>query len=187
MTKTELRQQLLEIRRRLTAEARAEKSARIWARLEALEVYRKAKSVLFFVGFGSEVVTLPMIHAAIGQGKQVAAPKIIDGEEELELRRLTAPEQELLKGQMGILEPIASCPKVNVEEIELIIVPAVGWDETGYRIGYGGGYYDRLLARARDAYTIGIGFECQVVTSLPREAHDLPVFVLVTEEKIRNF
>jgi selenocysteine lyase/cysteine desulfurase len=62
----------------------------------------------------------------------------------------------------------------------LIIVPAVAWDETGHRVGYGGGFYDRLLARAADKLSIGIGFDCQVLPEVPREAHDLGVDMLAT-------
>ncbi len=187
MNKTELRQQILARRGHLTAEERARKSAAIGERLFALEEFKAAGCALFFVGFGSEVETLPMIRQALLQGKRVIAPKVRETKSELELRELRDPEVELHPGAMGILEPDETCPLVAREEIDLIIVPAVAWDEKGYRVGYGGGFYDRLLAKARDIPKVGIGFECQVVSEVPRKEHDLGVDVLVTESRVIRF
>jgi 5-formyltetrahydrofolate cyclo-ligase len=88
---------------------------------------------------------------------------------------------------MGIPEPDETCPPVPLEEVDCIIVPAVAWDEKGCRVGYGGGFYDRLLAMAGQTPKIGIGFECQVIKEVPRAEHDLPVDLLVTENRILRF
>ena len=147
MTKAELRQQILAQRAHLSPEERQAKSRAIGEGLFSLPEFGRAGRVLFFVGFGTEVVTLPMIVAALEQGKMVAAPKVKEDEAELQLRWLTDPQTQLQPGMMGILEPEDDCPLADVADFDLIVVPAVAWDQQGYRVGYGGGYYDRLLAQ----------------------------------------
>lgn len=187
MTKPELRKQILARRAALSGEERRAKSAAVQQRLLDLPEFQAAGRVLFFVSFSSEVETLPMIEQALRLGKEVAAPKVMAGQPELELRRLTDPQAQLQPGKLGILEPNDDCPLVSLAEADLIIVPAVAWDERGYRVGYGGGFYDRLLARAGDVPKIGLGFECQVISEVPRLAHDLGVDILVTEERVLRF
>jgi 5-formyltetrahydrofolate cyclo-ligase len=184
--KSQVRSALLWIRDRLPADARREKSVEIGTRLFADKDFMQAGTVLFFVGFGSEVETLPMIEAALRQGKRVVAPKVVKGKLDLELRRIERPEEELVAGAMGILEPREDCPEIPLEEIQLIIVPAVAWDEKGYRVGYGGGFYDHLLAQSK-ALRLGLGLECQILPKVPHYDKDLPVDKLITEDRLRKF
>jgi len=186
LTKVELRRLVLSKRGELTPEQRREKSAAIQERLFYLPEFQQAAVVLFFIGFGSEVDTLPMLEAALGQGKLVVAPKVLKGNSNLVLRQVAQPASQLQPGTMGILEPDNTCPEIALEEIPLIIVPAVAWEESGYRLGYGGGFYDRLLARSK-ALKVGLGFDCQVVEAVPRAAHDLPVDRLITESRVLEF
>lgn len=142
---------------------------------------------MFFVSFGSEVDTLPMIGQALAEGKRVAAPRA-----DPETRKLTAWEiqdigADLAPGAHGIREPKAHCDPVRVDEIEAVLVPAAAWGEDGYRVGYGGGYYDRFLGRLPRAWRIGLGLEVQVVPLVPHGGHDLPVQVLVTDAAVRRF
>jgi len=187
MTKAELRKEILCIRSQLSPEERRQKSAAIGARLFGLNEFQAAGKVLFFVNFGSEVETLPMIEEALLQGKLVVAPKVKSRQGEMELRRLDDPQTQLQPGIMGIPEPDETCPPVALEEIHLIIVPAVAWDEKGYRVGYGGGFYDRLLARAQGIPKAGIAFECQVIAEVPHTGHDLSVDLLITEKRTLRF
>ena len=96
-------------------------------------------------------------------------------------------EDDLAPGAHDIREPQAHCPVVPLEEIDVIIVPAAVWGEDGYRVGYGGGYYDRFLAQAPQTTRVGLGLELQVVPSVPHGPQDLPVEVLVTDERVRRF
>jgi len=187
LNKAELRKYILSLRAGLREEERREKSAAIGERLFALEEFRAAATVLFFVGFGSEVQTLAMIGEALLQGKRIAVPKVGSDKKDLELRELKDPRAQLRPGTMGILEPDETCPLVPLEEIDLIIVPAVAWDEKDYRLGYGGGFYDRLLARAGSISRVGIGFDCQVVAEVPHAQHDVGVEVLITESRLLRF
>jgi 5-formyltetrahydrofolate cyclo-ligase len=76
---------------------------------------------------------------------------------------------------------------VAAEEVEAVLVPGAAWGEDGYRVGYGGGYYDRFLGRVKQAHWVGLGLEVQVVPEVPHGARDLGVDVLVTEERVRRF
>jgi 5-formyltetrahydrofolate cyclo-ligase len=188
LTKLEVRKYVLLQRASLTAAERRRKSSAIAKRLFTLPEYLKAGSVLFFVGFDTEVITLPMLDQALRQRKTVIAPRLKKGRSgEMELRCLSDLPAQLAPGALGILEPDETCPMVPLEEIDLIIVPAVAWDETGHRVGYGGGFYDRLLARAAEKLCIGIGFDCQVLPQVPRDTHDLGVDMLITETRLLKF
>ena len=88
----------------------------------------------------------------------------------------------LIQHRYGMLEPDPALPEVAVDEANLIIVPGLGYTCRGYRLGYGGGYYDRLLAACGPAVTVGVCFEALVLEDMPQTAHDLPVEYLVTEE-----
>jgi len=93
----------------------------------------------------------------------------------------------LAPGAHNIHEPRPHCRPVPLGEIDAVIVPAAVWGEDGYRIGYGGGYYDRFLDRLPSAVRIGFGFEMQVVPEVPRSDNDLPVDILVTDARVRRF
>jgi 5-formyltetrahydrofolate cyclo-ligase len=187
MTKADQRQLALAARAHLSAEERALKSAAVWECLQTLPEYRSAARILYFVGFGTEVVTLPMIEAMLAQGKHVATPKVVADEPDMELRQVTQPAIQLQPGTMGILEPDDTCPLLSAQDFDLILVPAVAWDLQGYRVGYGGGYYDRLLAKTEQTPRIGIGFDCQVIDQVVRTEHDLGVDALVTESRVLRF
>ena len=90
---------------------------------------------------------------------------------------------ELQPAMLGIPAPPDSAPVLSPEELDLILVPALVYDRDGYRIGYGGGYYDRFLSSAR-AFTIGLGRERLMMDRLPKEAHDIAVECVVTEDKV---
>jgi len=142
---------------------------------------------MFFVSFGSEVDTLPIIRAALGAGKRVAAPRADPRGRSLEPCEVRDPNVDLVPGAHDIGEPRPHCRPVPVEEIDVVIVPAAVWGEDGYRVGYGGGYYDRFLARAPSAVRIGFGLELQVAPEVPHGEQDLPIDVLVTDRGVRRF
>ena len=143
--------------------------------------------MMFFVSFGSEVDTLPMIRRALAEGKRVAAPRADPKARALTACEIRDPEKDLAPGAHDIREPKAHCSPVDPEGIDVVIVPAAVWGEDGYRVGYGGGYYDRFLGRLRRARRVGLGLEMQVVPEVPHGAQDLPVEVLVTEAGVRRF
>lgn len=182
-----LRVALLKQRDALSASEIARRSVRVAERLWFLPEVGAASVMMFFISFGSEVDTVPMISRALTEGKRVAAPRV-----ERRLKRLMPYEVrdlqcDLEPGAYGILEPKRRLPVMPSDAIEIVLVPAVGWDEQGFRVGYGGGYYDRLLPELPRAVRIGLGFEMQVVPRVPRGQNDLPADVLVTDDRVRQF
>jgi len=185
--KSDLRRAILARREALPAEQVAEHSAMAGARLFSLPEFQDAHTVMFFVTFGSEIDTLPMIERALGEGKRVLAPRADPRTRRLLPCQVRSPAQDLASGAHGIREPKAGCPVTALDEVEVVIVPAAVWGDNGYRIGYGGGYYDRFLRQVPGAARVGLGMEVQVVASVPHGEHDLPVDVLVTEARVRRF
>ncbi len=185
--KSELRRTVLARRGALSAQEIRLRSAAAGSRLFALSEFKEAGLAMFFVSFGSELDTLPMIRQALIEGKRVAAPRAEWETRELVPCEIRDLEGDLEAGAHGIREPRPHCGVVGPEEIDLVLVPAAVWAEDGHRLGYGGGYYDRFLTRVSDARRIGLGLEVQVVAEVPHGEHDLPVEVLVTEARVRRF
>ena len=181
--KRALRTRVVAARDGLTAEERAERSAAIAARFATLPEARAAQTLLCFVTFGSEVDTAPVIDWALAQGKTVAAPRIV-APRTMEAHRLADPAHDLEEGKYGILAPRASLPLMAPEDFDLVLMPGSAFCADGGRMGYGDGFYDTYLARASDAQRIAVAFELQLVDRLPRETHDLPVHVIVTERRV---
>jgi 5-formyltetrahydrofolate cyclo-ligase len=125
-----------------------------------------------------------MIKEALKLGKMIAVP-IVEKEKTLSLSELKDFENELEVGKFGILEPkLEYRRRVNLEEVELVIVPGIAFDKNGNRIGYGGGYYDYLLKKMKDVSFIGLAYELQIVTQIPIEEKDISVHKIITEDRI---
>lgn len=166
-------------------ENKDELSREIVARCMALPEYQQAKTVLFYLDVRSEVRTRNDLDNALASGKKIVVPYCVDGE--LELFHLTNPE-ELAIGMYRILEPKAElrtvdAHKVDVKEIDLIIVPGVAFDREGGRTGHGKGYYDKLLEHARpDTPLVALAFECQLFDKIPMQDHDVYMDKVITEK-----
>ena len=185
--KSDLRRAVIARRDDLSSHKIRRLSAAASSHLFGLPELNSAGTVMFFVSFGSEVDTLPMIRRALAGGKRVAAPAADPSTRQLIPREVRDTAADLAPGAHNIREPKKRCRPVGLDEIDLVIVPAAVWSEDGYRIGYGGGYYDRFLARVPHARRVGLGLETQVVGRVPHGPHDLPVYVLVTEAGVRRF
>ena len=158
-----------ERRRALTPEERASSSESIRAKLAALNLH---SSVAVYLASPQEIDLSPLILKMLARGVKVVAPRW-DGEA-YELAVLKGlDEAHLRQGPMGILEP-AEAEIVSPKEVEVWFVPGLAFTRNGKRLGYGGGWYDRLLADAtKDAVKLGIAHAFQVVDDLPSEAHDI--------------
>lgn len=184
--KKQLRRQIIARRNSLARATREEKSAVITRRVLELPCWQKARLIMCYVSFGSEVLTHPLIRAALSQGKRVTVPMCIP-----EGRRLLASEVldfpgDLQPGTWGILEPRPETLRpVNPGDIDLVLVPGVAFDHAGNRLGYGGGYYDRFLASLRPgALAIALAFAEQIVADVYPEVHDRPVDMVITDQEI---
>jgi len=185
--KSDLRRAVILRRDALAPAESAQCSARAAEHLLSLPEVQQAHTVMFFVTFGSEIDTVPMIFRALRDGKRVVAPRADPIRRELTPCQVRDPDCDFVLGAHHIREPAAHCPAIPLDEIEVVIVPAAVWAEDGYRIGYGGGYYDRFLPRLPHAVKIGLGLEVQVVGEVPHQEHDLPVDMLVTDAGVRRF
>ena len=181
MTKADLRKAYLQKRDEICSEDRKAWSLQILEQLSKHKIYQEARVIFTYVSFRSEVDTLGIIEQLLQEGKRVFVPVVNTA-----LRNMHAAEifsiQDLKSGYKGILEPSFDAPKANVAEIDLCLIPGAVFDSRGFRIGYGGGYYDRFLPTLNEsAYCIGLAFEAQMVDELPHENHDVKVHETLNE------
>lgn len=183
--KTLLRRQLLQQRLALTAEIWEQQSEQICIQLQKCVQFQQAQTILTYCSHRQEP-DLSYLFVDVASGvenptnKQWGLPRCVG--KDLFWHRWE-PQQPLITGAYGILEPRADLPLLEAAEVDLMLVPSVGIDRSGYRLGYGGGYYDRLRANPlwRNVPTIGIVFDFGYVDALPIEPWDLPLDGVCTE------
>jgi 5-formyltetrahydrofolate cyclo-ligase len=159
-------------------------SEKIVEKFVAQPEYQRAKTVMFYVDARSEVRTRQYFATALSHGKRIVVPYCVDGE--LELFWLQ-DMNELTLGMYKILEPkpelrSVEAKKIDVLELDLIMVPGVAFDRRGARMGHGFGYYDKLLEHARrDTPLVALAFECQLFPEIPTQSHDIFMDKIITE------
>lgn len=171
---------VLSRRARLDPDERAARGAAVVERALALPEVRDAPAVLAYVSIRSEVPTGDLLRAVLEGGRTLLLPYVAD---DGALRAAVVSSlDELEPGYRRIPEPRGRIP-VAVSAAGAIAVPGVAFDARGGRLGYGGGFYDALLAAAPEVPRVGLAFECQVVEEIPVTEHDQRVDVVVTEER----
>lgn len=182
--KKAIRDRILSMRSGLDAAARAARSEAVCASMQRIDDYAGAGSVLFFMPFRGEVDISPLMQSALRGGTVCGLPKCGDGRS-LRLFAVKDPACDIEPGMWGIPEPKECLAEYTASDFSVIMVPGAAFDRRGWRIGYGAGYYDRLLAAAGDhALKIAPAFSFQVLAELPHDLHDVPVDIIVTEEEI---
>lgn len=147
-----------------------------------LESYRRATVVLAYMSFGSEFITAAFIADLLGAGKGLVLPRVNRAEQRLTLHTVRDLRTDLVAGTWNIPEPRPDAPLADVASVDFILVPGLGFDAACRRLGYGRGYYDRLLAaRSPCAALVAAAYSVQIVDDIPMESHDIPVDLLVTE------
>ena len=150
-----------------------------------LPAYEAAGTVFCFVSMPGEPETRDFLKQALEDGKRVGVP-LCTGPGEMVIKEIHDVAQALnARGAFGIPEPAADMPTIPPEEVDLAVVPSVACDLDGYRLGHGGGYYDRFLA-ACPGYKVLIQFKSHVADRLPREAHDQRCDALITERGLQE-
>lgn len=185
--KRALRAEVLKIRESLDPPRVAEASAAITRRVLQLPGFLNARTVLAYVDVRNEVQTAGLIRAALAAGKRVALP-VTDRQQRALIPALihTYPAA-LVPGAYGIPEP-RRYTAIPPETLDCVLVPGLAYDYLGYRLGFGGGYYDRFLARVpRHTVLIGPAYEFQVYETVYPEAHDRAVHFVVTEARTLSF
>ncbi len=179
LEKKELR---LRVREELSALSRSELvrgDNALFARFLALPQVEAAEIIFAFWGIpGKEPDTARLIRELVRRGKTVGLPRMLPGRR-MEVRRCD-PDRPLVKVSFGISEPGEDCPLIQREDIDLTLVPAVCYDRRGFRLGFGGGYYDRWLEHF-SGVTVGLCREAVLQDRVPTEAHDAKVGILLTE------
>lgn len=190
--KRKIRQEFLKKRNNLSRDEIKSKSEKIEKRLFALPEFQRAKTVMFYVSFRSEVETEKMTRNALKLKKKIVIP-VVHGEK-IVVSEIKNLKKELTKGSFGIKEPKKEFRRrVNQKEIDLVVVPGVVFDKRGGRLGYGRGYYDRFLRsksirsrmnRSRQCALIGLAFDLQIARKIPLVEEDMKVDKIVTESGI---
>ncbi len=172
---------------RRAQENKDELSEAICKKFGELEAFAAAKCILAYIDVRTEVRTRHYLPALLASGKRIAVPYCVD--DVLELFELTRMD-ELSVGMYKILEPKPElrdnpAKRVEVKDLDLIMVPGVAFDRRGARMGHGFGYYDKLLEHARpDAPLVALAFECQLFAEIPTQAHDVFMDKIITEAAI---
>lgn len=179
--KLALRKQMRAIRAALPASACEARSKRIADRILALDEVRDARTILAFASIRNEVRTRALIEALHAAGKTVALPRVVD--DALVLHRVNRGDN-LEEGSFSVPEPSPAAPVVEPASVEVALVPALAVDSRGYRIGYGGGFYDRLLPQLRDARTCAVAFDFQLIAEVPELPFDEAVDIVVTDARV---
>ncbi len=180
--KDKIRKEILAKLRSQDNSERITKSEQIKRRLFQDKSFKRAESVMFYVGKSYEVDTMSMIEDALGLGKRVIIPVTRTQEKSLIPAEIKDPKAELAKGPFGIYEPKKDRMKtVDLKDIDLIIVPGIAFDKKGNRIGHGQGYFDRFLKNLpKKIPTIGLAFKLQLVRSVSAFSWDIPVTKIIT-------
>lgn len=186
MEKGIIRKRLISQRNKVSLEDRQEKSQLIRDQLTQIPDFSTALTIMTYVSFASEVITKEIITHSLHEKKRVIVPVVDVGRHHLLLSEIEQYD-ELVPSTYGIMEP-QQLRIVQLDRIELFILPGVAFDEKGVRLGYGGGYFDRLLGdKKQHRKLIGLAFEMQMQKELPCSPHDIFMDMVITEEKVRSF
>ncbi len=184
MDKDNLRNQYLKIRKNI--ENKNDKSSIIANTVINLSEFKTSKILAIYKSLPQEVNTNEIIKQAIEEGKIVVLPKV--KQDELEFYKYNPNKDKLIKSEFGVKETEENVNNhIDKSEIDLLIVPGIGFDKDKNRIGFGKGYYDRFLQNI-NAEKIGICFEEQIITdkSIPTEEHDIKMNKIVSDKRIYN-
>lgn len=208
MMKQGLRQSIIAARQIMAAAERAECSREITLKLLNLPSYKSAETVLGYMSFGAEFETGAWVQQSLRDGKQVLLPRVNSATRQLELFQVVDLQQDVAPGKWDIAEPLPQrCRRVeDSERIDFILLPGVAFARDGSRLGYGGGFYDKLLERicldthrllphpspppvgegtkARQPVLVAAAFSMQLVAEVPQETTDRKIEWIVTENEV---
>lgn len=185
MKKT-IRKEMINKRKSLSQEELIEKSHQVFKQLKTLSLYKNAHRVMLYMDFNGEVKTNHILDDLINGGRTAVIPISIPKTMEMTLSEVKNPDIELAPSSYGILEPKPEyIRKVDAKSLDLVLVPGIAFDQKGYRIGYGGGYYDYFFSNAgKSIPSVAFAFDFQVIEEVPKESYDRPVDFIVTETMI---
>ncbi len=174
------------LREQLSPDTRTLYSAAISERLLRLPEYRQAGTVLGYMNFGAEFASELWAGQVLAEGKHLILPKVNHHTNRLDLYRVEDMENQLAAGLWGIREPITErCERLGkLDEVEFVLLPGVAFARDGARLGYGKGFYDRLLAQmTHRPALVAAAFALQIMEQIPQEPTDIKVEWIVTEQE----
>ncbi len=183
--KGSLRRDIISRRDAWNATARVAASTRITDQILTLDCFQRARCVLAYASMGSEFDTGTLLSLVLAH-KKLVLPRVDKGTHRLQLYFVENPDRDLQPGVWGIREPRPDrCMPAPLDAIDVVLAPGVAFTQRGERLGYGGGYYDQLLASfAQRPVVIAAAFDLQMVSEMPLEATDFPANTVVTETAV---
>lgn len=184
--KKEFRKKVINLRKQQTFDFISKNSSIITEKLIQMDVIKNANNIMLYLDFNNEVQTDELIKKLILLKKIISSPVTIIEDSKLIPHQIIDFENSIKVGAYGIREPKDDAsPIVDIKDIDVVIVPSVAYDINCYRLGYGGGFYDRFLNNLRDdAITIGIAFDLQIFEDVPKESHDIQLDYIITESRV---
>jgi 5-formyltetrahydrofolate cyclo-ligase len=179
--KSALRKQMRAVRGALPESACDARSEEIASRVLTLPELDTATTVLAFASIRNEARTRPIIEAMHRAGKRVALPRV--SENELVLH-VVESDTDLVEGAFSVPEPPKDAPRIEPSAVQFALIPALAVDQRGYRIGYGGGYYDKLLPSLDSACACAIAYDFQLIAEVPNLPFDVAVDLIVTDARV---
>lgn len=184
MDKKTTREEIKTKRSKLNQKEVAKNNKEIVSHISVSRMFLEGKVVMGYLAMDTEVNLDPVLQLALTSAKIVCVPRILDKEGNMEAACLTSMKQ-LERDEYGIRKPQEPCEIINPSDIDVVLVPGLGFTQAGGRLGRGKGFYDRFLPSCTKAKTIGVCYDFQVLKELPLNGHDVKVDYLVTERALR--
>lgn len=176
-----LRGRMRSMRRVLSKDACDERSAKLCRGVLELPEVAAARTVVGFAAFGKEPRLAIALAALEERAVVTGLPRVVEQDLTLHQHRKGEPLEE---SGYGIVEPLESAPRIDVADIDVILVPGLCFDASGFRVGYGQGFYDRLLPTLPRALRLGVCYDHELLGELPSTKNDVPVHVVVTDARV---
>lgn len=181
MNKETLRKIIKVKRSELKYKDKQNKDNIIFSNLKNERLFNSAEIIFIFVSFGDEVDTHKIINYGLSLGKTICVPKVISKEKGMKALKIHNLEH-MERSRYGILEPFDDAEEISAEAVDLFLVPGLAFDTKGGRVGYGGGFYDKFLIKAREnADKIALGYDFQIIEKVPLETTDILIDGIITE------
>jgi 5-formyltetrahydrofolate cyclo-ligase len=177
--KAEWRRRLRAGLKTITHTQRSEASSSACDLLRRQITWQRAKAVLFYAPMAAELDLSFLIDEALQTGKAAALPGFVKETGTYQAFEISHFQSDCAPGKFGIVEPGAHCPAISLKRLDLVLAPGLGFDMSGHRLGWGQGFYDRLLAGIAGA-KCGVAFDQQVVEQIPAAEHDISMNFILT-------
>jgi len=167
----------------ISTQSRTELSAQLCEQVLASRMYGAARTILCYASLPNEIDLDPLITHALGDGKRVCVPMIDWERKSMWAAEIHNLDTDLVVGRYGVRTPVDGCLLVEPDDIDLILIPGLGFDRDLNRLGRGAGFYDRMIAGLSQPRPplVGVCFASQIIAKVPTEAHDFPMDRVITE------